>query len=1136
MPQLITFGSPRLDLGDRTVGAGKGVALLAFLMATTGHTAPRKELFRLLYSDESPRDADAFRQLLASLRRTLPLTFVATTDTIRLAEPIDTDRTRFLDAVVDGDDETAAQLYSREFFDDFSERGCDGFLRWAAEERTRLRRRFEAAAEAVVRRRLHCADWDAAIVMASSIAERFPQLTVGRRLLTESLTLAGRATEVRTTLVERLASVAAPTAPNSDEVPDSSIDAVLTFAREHHLADPTRPIIGRANEFRVLVDAWQGVQRSSGTTVLIDGPAGIGRTRLLANLALRLRLDTPAVILDGVASTDAEESGSVVDRLIAATRLLRGAEPMPATPVHGDAVLDSTDLPQGVASPRLAPIDQLVDALRAASLVAPVAVLLDDIDRADATTIRIVAAATARLHLHRVLFVIASTESLATQVDTPAANRITLRPLDVTEVQQLCGAAGSTDADATAPAIFAKTGGVPSRLMPLIARSEAERVTPTSNVASPASTIAPSAARRAAFATWSPTRVLARVARSGRAIPLLTAVAALSLVVLLAIWRNKSIAQVPNDSVAETLVIQSYSDDSVYSQFVDIRNPSRGTSLPMFSVRNGVAHWPLQRAPDRVSLSPDGRTIAAQVETGSRNTMDIVGVQGDRTVDLAAGERDDAMPAWSSDGAMLAFSTTRWSELGNAGCDIGVRDVRSRDIWRVTEGPDCDLFPTWSPSGRSIAFLRQSRERGDRAALCVLADMKGEPRCTPVDSGMVVQSLIGWVSDENVLLIANIGARNGIYSVGVTSGRSHALIDGLTVAEAVLSPSRAYVACWCSDSAGLAQSVTLLDIAQAQRPLQLDAPTSAPLRHLAWASPNGRAAVNSDSLRGRLVLQDRFVSEASRVRLAALANRHSTGNAATQFTLDDRPPQPSPPYTDPRTLFSATSHSANDKLLLTERWERIDPSQWMDFGEPRPRASLELGGLDPAGDGSYPSGLHTRTPLRIDDGLTVEALVRVPVTQPVWQEVGIYLESAEFTRAIAKWNHSTGTWPSSNPFAFFSTGMKYPAREGRARTTSLAISSGGSITYASVDSSIGDGRDVLLSLTLLRDSTMVVAVNGTPIGTRRYTPAPSGEYHLFIMGHSVESAVRVRAVRVWTHPDVRGRAPELRVGVRRAPD
>lgn len=94
-------------------------------------------------------------------------------------------------------------------------------------------------------------------------------------------------------------------------------------------------------------------------------------------------------------------------------------------------------------------------------------------------------------------------------------------------------------------------------------------------------------------------------------------------------------------------------------------------------------------------------------------------------------------------------------------------------------------------------------------------------------------------------------------------------------------------------------------------------------------------------------------------------------------------------------------HGATDRLLLDEEWSRIDTSRWVPFGHPRPRASAALSGFDPAGDGSYPSGVYSRDAFAIGSGLVIEAVIRVPITLPYWQHVELHLISDTFVRNIA---------------------------------------------------------------------------------------------------------------------------------------
>jgi hypothetical protein len=64
---------------------------------------------------------------------------------------------------------------------------------------------------------------------------------------------------------------------------------------------------------------------------------------------------------------------------------------------------------------------------------------------------------------------------------------------------------------------------------------------------------------------------------------------------------------------------------------------------------------------------------------------------------------DDFAPAWSPDGAEIAFHSFR---TGNR--DLFVMPARGGGAQPVTTGPGQDRFPHWSPDGRRIAFERDS--------------------------------------------------------------------------------------------------------------------------------------------------------------------------------------------------------------------------------------------------------------------------------------------------------------------------------------------------------------------------------------------------------------------------------------------
>ncbi|MFQ5742760.1 MAG: Tol-Pal system beta propeller repeat protein TolB [Acidobacteriota bacterium] len=60
----------------------------------------------------------------------------------------------------------------------------------------------------------------------------------------------------------------------------------------------------------------------------------------------------------------------------------------------------------------------------------------------------------------------------------------------------------------------------------------------------------------------------------------------------------------------------------------------------------------------------------------------------------------DTAPAWSPDGAWLAFSSSR---DGNA--EIYIMRPDSSDVRRLTQNSAIDTSPTWSPNSRQIAFM-----------------------------------------------------------------------------------------------------------------------------------------------------------------------------------------------------------------------------------------------------------------------------------------------------------------------------------------------------------------------------------------------------------------------------------------------
>jgi DNA-binding SARP family transcriptional activator len=252
---------------------------------------PRDRLACELWPDSSAAQARTnLRKLLHDLRRALPLPcelIDAGPRTVRWAGDGSTwlDVLAFLDAADGGDPETAARCYGGDLLP-----VCEGD--WVVAERERLRR---IAVEVLAGL---AADADSEGRDADVVGQARRLLAIDAlhepacRLLMSALARRGERSEALR-VYDRLASALAR---DLDVTPEPATTAIAERLREPRRPTRAGPaLVGRAAEWRAARDVWREAADGRSRLLLVTGEAGIGKSRLVEELAHRAAADGHAV-------------------------------------------------------------------------------------------------------------------------------------------------------------------------------------------------------------------------------------------------------------------------------------------------------------------------------------------------------------------------------------------------------------------------------------------------------------------------------------------------------------------------------------------------------------------------------------------------------------------------------------------------------------------------------------------------------------------------------------------------------------------------------------------------------------------------------------------------------------------------
>lgn len=123
------------------------------------------------------------------------------------------------------------------------------------------------------------------------------------------------------------------------------------------------------------------------------------------------------------------------------------------------------------------------------------------------------------------------------------------------------------------------------------------------------------------------------------------------------------------------------------------------------------------------ALHPDGTRVAYAVSTIDRaanryrSRIWLRSLDGSTTpAPLTSGEWDDRSPAWSPDGSLLAFVTTRRSDTEGISSSLYLLHVAGPgEAALVADHPEAITDVSWSPDGRWVSYLVRVRADPDEA-------------------------------------------------------------------------------------------------------------------------------------------------------------------------------------------------------------------------------------------------------------------------------------------------------------------------------------------------------------------------------------------------------------------------------------
>lgn len=486
--------------GKECVRFSKRLAVIVYLAARPEARATREELIGLLWEGSSQHDArQALRQVVYQIRHTTDPDFLKGDEVLTLCpETLEFDVENFRRQLAQGRLEEALACYAADFLATVGLAGAVEFELWAEGIRQQLAAERRQLLRTLIARAADSGRWADGSRYAQQFIDIDPADVEARLKLVELLALSGDsvranaaaeaarrvAAEVhgdRTAgLEEAVARALAPAAAS-----ERRVASAFPHHPERRIADafPRHPeMVGRATEFRAVVEKWKRALEGKGGAVLVSGEAGSGKTRLARELERRFMRDRALVL--PAACYAIEQS----DALAPFLELLKEGHSAPGLAAASPACLEvlAAFVPdiaarfQSAIKPRAFPIPQealvaaVLDAFTAIADEVPLALVVEDLHWAPPATIEVTHRLARRAAGARLLLLTTARDfgrspetarALGELTASGAVADLPLEPLDATDVEDLVSSIARLPDDAEAKTlahrVFERSAGIP---------------------------------------------------------------------------------------------------------------------------------------------------------------------------------------------------------------------------------------------------------------------------------------------------------------------------------------------------------------------------------------------------------------------------------------------------------------------------------------------------------------------------------------------------------------------------------------------------------------------------------------------------------------------------------------------------